>query len=294
MNFGENLQNLRKQHHLSQEDLADKLDVSRQAISKWESGAGLPEMDKLIALSEIFQCKLDDLVHGSITTVTHVGLKDIYDKLMNKFSRWISLAISLILFGTVPLLGLADYGAPYVDYGVVAFLIFVAIATPIFVFQGIRLGNFKVKHPKLENFYTENELDIYNQKFTMLISGGVGIILVGLVVLMALITTNVFATESSIPIAIFMLFVAAGTPLFAYAGIQKSKFDIAHYNHENSTQYKTVSEKTGKICGVIMMLATIIFLCLGFIANLWVICWIVYPIAGIICGIVSTIFQQEA
>ena len=53
--FSENLKKIRKEHNLSQEQLADELGVSRQAISKWESSQAYPEMDKIIALfDEIF------------------------------------------------------------------------------------------------------------------------------------------------------------------------------------------------------------------------------------------------
>ena len=54
MDFGMKLQSLRKEKGLSQEALAEKLHVSRQAVSKWESGAGYPEMDKLILISDLF------------------------------------------------------------------------------------------------------------------------------------------------------------------------------------------------------------------------------------------------
>lgn len=66
MNFGANLQNLRKKHNLSQEQLAEKLDVSRQAVSKWENGSSYPEMDKLIILSELFNVDIDLLVKGNL------------------------------------------------------------------------------------------------------------------------------------------------------------------------------------------------------------------------------------
>ena len=62
MKFHEKLQKLRREAGLSQEMLAEKLDVSRQAVSKWESGQTYPEMDKLIALCELFQISLDHLV----------------------------------------------------------------------------------------------------------------------------------------------------------------------------------------------------------------------------------------
>ncbi len=63
MFFTNNLQLLRKMRaNMSQEALADKMDVSRQTVSKWESGAAYPEVDKLIALSEFFHCTLDQLL----------------------------------------------------------------------------------------------------------------------------------------------------------------------------------------------------------------------------------------
>jgi len=62
MKFGEKLQQLRREKGFSQEMLAERLDVSRQAVSKWESGQAYPEMDKLIILCEIFGTTLDRLV----------------------------------------------------------------------------------------------------------------------------------------------------------------------------------------------------------------------------------------
>lgn len=62
MNFGENLQNIRKKNHMSQEDLAELLGVSRQAVSKWELGEGYPEVDKLLTLSQKLNVSLDSLL----------------------------------------------------------------------------------------------------------------------------------------------------------------------------------------------------------------------------------------
>ena len=62
MNFGENLQSIRKKNHMSQEDLAELLGVSRQAVSKWELGEGYPEVDKLLILSQKLNVSLDSLL----------------------------------------------------------------------------------------------------------------------------------------------------------------------------------------------------------------------------------------
>lgn len=64
MTLGEKITALRNQHNMSQGDLAEKMDVSRQSISKWETDTSIPELDKLVQLSELFNVTLDALVKG--------------------------------------------------------------------------------------------------------------------------------------------------------------------------------------------------------------------------------------
>lgn len=70
MSFAEKLQNLRKANNMSQEKLAEELDVTRQSVSKWESGTTYPEMDKLLSICKIFKCSLEDLTNDEITTIS--------------------------------------------------------------------------------------------------------------------------------------------------------------------------------------------------------------------------------
>lgn len=65
MNLHETIYRLRTERGMSQLELAEALDVSRQSISKWETGAAVPELDKLIKLSEVFGVTLDELVQGT-------------------------------------------------------------------------------------------------------------------------------------------------------------------------------------------------------------------------------------
>lgn len=64
MDFNNRLYQLRKQKGLSQEELANRLNVSRQTVSKWEVGDSTPDMEKLIAMSDLFDVSLDRLVMG--------------------------------------------------------------------------------------------------------------------------------------------------------------------------------------------------------------------------------------
>ena len=65
MNFSEKLLTLRKAKDLTQEQLAEKLDVSRQSVSKWESGQATPDLEKIVEISAIFDVTTDYLLKSS-------------------------------------------------------------------------------------------------------------------------------------------------------------------------------------------------------------------------------------
>lgn len=66
MRIGEQLQKQRKLHQMSQDDLAQKLGISRQAISRWENGATLPSFSNVVAISDLFGLSLDELIRGDV------------------------------------------------------------------------------------------------------------------------------------------------------------------------------------------------------------------------------------
>lgn len=70
--FADNLQQLRKIHNLSQEELAEKIGVSRQTLSKYETGESLPDIEKCKQIADIFEVSMDDLI--SCQTKDHLGL----------------------------------------------------------------------------------------------------------------------------------------------------------------------------------------------------------------------------
>ncbi len=76
MNIADRIQYLRKQSGLSQEELADKVGVSRQAVSKWESEQSSPDLEKIIAMSELFEVTTDYILRGieptSVTSKTTI------------------------------------------------------------------------------------------------------------------------------------------------------------------------------------------------------------------------------
>ena len=88
MEFSEKIQELRNKNKLTQEQLAEKLYVSRTAVSKWESGKGYPSIDSLKYISKTFNISIDELL--SIEEIIDIGKKENTYNLerTNKLARW--------------------------------------------------------------------------------------------------------------------------------------------------------------------------------------------------------------
>lgn len=96
MNFAKNLKQVRKENNLSQEQLAEKLGVSRQSVSKWESGAAYPEMDKVIQLCKLFDLSIDELMKDNIKEVKNdKEVKKEFNNIINEFLNYITKTVDL-------------------------------------------------------------------------------------------------------------------------------------------------------------------------------------------------------
>lgn len=96
MNFSDNLKNIRKENNLSQEQIAEKLGVSRQSVSKWESGLAYPEMDKMVKLCQIFNLNIDDLLNQDVRDVSNSKQSKInINKFIDDFLDYITKTIDM-------------------------------------------------------------------------------------------------------------------------------------------------------------------------------------------------------
>ncbi|MDD2239026.1 MAG: helix-turn-helix transcriptional regulator, partial [Bacilli bacterium] len=96
MNLSNNLKKLRKENNLSQEDLAEKLGVSRQSVSKWESGQAYPEMDKMVQLCNLFNLNIDDLLNQDIEEVNNTKqAKNNINKFIEDFLNYVTNTIDM-------------------------------------------------------------------------------------------------------------------------------------------------------------------------------------------------------
>ena len=300
MSFGENLQFLRKQKNITQEQLAEQLEGSRQSVSKWESSQSYPEMEKLLQICSMFHCNMDTLMQGDVS-------KDFvedtygYDSFMNQFDRLITAGIALILFG-ISIMGFLTGLGMDEDIAPVFFFIFLIAGVIILVVMGMQHSHFAEKHPYIEDFYTEEEKEQAYRKFTVRMAAGIGIILVDVLLFMVLgirldSVADPALTEKleNMGMGIFMLFLTPGVSVLVYGGLQKDKFDIKNYNKENSLSpaKKKRDALKAKICGCIMLVALTVYLVCMFTDIEWSTSWLVFAVGGILCGVVSIILSKD-
>ena len=292
MAFSENLQYIRSQAGITQEQLAEQLDVSRQSVSKWESGTSFPEMDTLLRICDLYDVTLDTLLRGNVEA-SSVSDTAQYDAFMNRFSKRISGSVGAIIAAVAALMVMNALGVHEMLSS--AFLLLViTISVVIMVASGIQSEQFRKKYPIVTDFYTEEEKDAFHQKFVWYIAGGVGAILFGgfLMVLSFAFLPEREPYESLIG-AIFLLIVAGAVTAFVYGGMQEDKYKIWKYNRDNNPtpEAKQRLNLIGTICGCIMLAATAVFVGLGFTRSAWHIAWWVFPVGGILCGIASVVLN---
>lgn len=104
MKFHEKLYELRKKAGMTQNDLAEKLNVSRQAVSRWEMGTAMPDVDNLVAMSDLFVVSLDYLLKDNPASAQQVcdpavSQEDLADKEPEQKGSWLLLPIAMPLIG---------------------------------------------------------------------------------------------------------------------------------------------------------------------------------------------------
>lgn len=337
MSFRDNLQSLRAERNMTQEQLAMLLGVSRQSVTKWEAEKSQPEMDKLIKMCGIFECTLDELVTGDLTTRTAPSSAvpvpsgpptDIcgYEEHCRMMAWKVPTGIAVILLGIAVgmflegAVELADWNGKdglFVIIVLAGILAGIAFLVP----AGMEHSAFQKAHPYIEDFYTEDDRAAARKEFSRGLIAGIAFIFVGIgsVIMLEPMAENV-------ALFFLMLFIALGVWSIVRYGMLLGRLNIAEYNksvvenlevedivnaeidearREAFLLRKRRGDKLGAICGVIMIVATIIGMALLFApvltspdpsgwspegsSAMWF--WVAWPVGGMLCGIVSLIWE---
>lgn len=341
MSFRDNLQHLRATRNMTQEQLAMLLGVSRQSVTKWEAEKSYPEMDKLLKMCQIFECSLDDLVQGDLTSRPREGAvpgiptgppTDIcgYDEHTRRFSRQISLGVAAIILGCAGAAFAGEDGGlfvgPLAETAAVGLLFLFILAGLAFIIPaGMEHSAFCKAHPYIEDFYTHEDKEAARGFLARCLIAGIGVIFAGIIVVDLLEKTRY---PEGVTGALMLVCIAAGAGMIVYGGMMFSRVNVAERNRDalGELEVEDIEAATdltdaqreellaakrgpqgrkqrviGSVCGIIMLVATIIALCWLFGAipaggpgeidwGAWStnsMFWLPWPIGGICCGIAS-------
>ena len=318
--------NERKKLGWSQEELADKLEVSRQAVSKWESAQSTPDLNRILKMAEVFGVSTDYLLKDELEEVPatstavieqdtyivkenakSVSLEDAttYLATVQKSAPRIAFGVSMCIFSPVILLlliGLASRG--YISenvaaaIGVTVLLVIIAIAACIFIINGKILEKFSFYDDTLiDTAYgvdgmVKEKMSRFEGKHSLFIS--IGAILCILCVI-PLICVSIFCEGNGalvlLMVAALLTTVAFAVNLMVRAGMVMDSYKKVLQEGDYNLEGKKANRLTGKIAGIYWPIAVAIYLGWSFLTGKWEITWLVWPVAGVLFGAVTGIVR---
>lgn len=306
---------LRKQNGWSQEELAEKMQVSRQAVSKWEGAQSIPDLEKILTLSKLFGVTTDYLLKEEIENEEFADdspapVRRVSLALANEFMVWrssaaksIALATFLCIIAVIPLMllsAMADYRVLPISenlaagVGLVLLLIIVAIAVTIFIL--CRSRNAPYAFIEGDPFETEYGVDgmvrerqrAYRGRYTLFnILGTCLCILSPIPLFVGSFLENEYLLVLLLCLTMFI--AAIGVVFFILAGVRWASMEKLLKEGD----YTPVDARSRKlkesINTVYWLLATAVFLGWSFWTEAWKSTWIIWPIAGVLYAVVTCI-----
>ena len=313
--------NERKRCGWSQEELAEKLSVSRQSVSKWEGAQAVPDLQKILKMAEIFNVTTDYLlkdelgsepVDGPVYTedkeynVRKVSMEEAnaYIDTVKENSPKVALGVLLCVVSPIVLIvlaGLAEIGLIPENAGVAIGLgvLFGCIVLAVFEFvvYGSKIDKFE--YLEKEDFETEYGVDgMVKEKRSKTEEVFNKLILAAVLLCVAcpihLVITAVLGASSMVIIsmvALLLAIVAVAVYIFVAVGCVSDSYKILLKEKEFSKENKKGDKIVGAVAGTYWLVVTAIFLYLGFVSNQWNRNWIIWPIAGLIFASIMTILH---
>lgn len=326
MILAEKIMKLRKQNGWSQEELAAKLNISRQSVSKWESTAAIPDLDKVIKLSEIFGVSTDYLLKdeledetggGTISdeesdygneTVRTLSLQEAnsYMELIERASKKMAAAVAACILSPVLLIllgGLSEYGNSSLTenmaagIGVTVLLLIIAGAVAVFIMVGMQLGKFEYleKEPLALQYgvagIAETKRDDFEPIYKRCIASGVALCIVSAVPIMIAAAFDPPDMIYVYCVAILLMLIAFAVFLFVWSGMIYESYQKLLEEGDYTRSKKLESKRNDNLSKVYWCTVTAIYLGVSFLTGRWEISWVIWPCAGVlyaaVCGIAA-------
>lgn len=315
MILGEKITELRRQNGWSQEELAGKLNVSRQSVSKWESSMSVPELDKILQLSDLFEVSTDYLLkddqkedhvpgymtHNSIRKVTMEEAQE-FIRVRREVSGRIGAGVMTCILSPVPLLllnrlaearalPLSEDLAGGIGLGVL--LLMVSAAVGCFILFGMKLGKYEwLEQEEFELCYgisgmVSERKEAENLTFTKKLAAGVALCIIGPIPLLLAGAADAGDTMQVMGVIILLIMVAAAVYLFVDVGMKKGAYDQLLQIGDYTKEEKKASKIIERIAVVYWCLCTSIYVGVSLLTDNWDSTWILWPVAGILFGAIA-------
>lgn len=305
---------LRKKNGWSQEELAEKLGVSRQAVSKWEGAQSVPDIQRILEMSRLFGVSTDyllkdDMDYGSeaiieSTAETDSPLRRVDMETASAFlafrRNWaprIALAVFLCIISPVALImlgALSEYGVLSISenaaggIGLIILLLLVAGAVSIFIIYGMKNQPYE--------FLEEEDIDTaygvtgmvreYKERCAAACSAqivlGVVLCILSLLPLFGALCVTENELVITLCVCLLLVIVAVGVVFLVLAGMKRGAANMLLQEGDYSREEKKRNRLTSTAAGVYWLLVTAGFLAWSFTTGGWNRTWIVWPVAGVL------------
>lgn len=309
---------LRKKAGWSQEELAEQLGVTRQSVSKWEGAQSVPDLNKLLAMSQLFGVSVDYLVKDEMeespalpaTDAPSIPMRRVtmaeaneYLALRRNAAKKIALGVTLCILSPVLLIllgALSAYGpisenlAAGMGLGIL--LVMVAAAVAIFITTGMKSGpyEFLEKEP-IETEYGVDGMvkelkkqyaDTYTRKNVI----GVVLCILSVVPLLsiAIATQNEF--HAILGVCFLLILASVGVYQFISGGVIWESYNKLLQEGDYTPDAKRVNKNIGSVYWPVVVA---VYLGYSFITNDWARSWVIWPVAGILWAAISAASRKK-
>lgn len=304
---------LRKEQGWSQEELAHQLQVSRQSVSKWESMVSVPDLDKILKLSQLFGVSTDYLLKDDAPeepgfapdaeASAEAGRRTVTLEEANGYlhqaaaAAWrIALGVAVCILSPVALIllaGAATYGKLAITedmaggLGAAIFLLLAAGAVYCFITEGLKLHRYAyLEREPISLAYgvagmVETKKEQFESTFKSSIAGGVMLCILGMVPLMlSAMAEDEFLTLCCV--ALLLVFAAVGVFLIVWRCIVWGSFARLLEEGDYTREKKAVQKQDDPLAAFYWCLIVAIYLGLSFFTGDWGRTWIIWPVAAVL------------
>ena len=321
MQLSDKLVSLRRSLGLSQEELAEKLNVSRQAISKWEGAQSVPDMGRIIQLSELFGVSTDYLLKDNMENEEPAAAEDTEGSArtigMEEANRFLDIKeqnarrvaigvmlcilspIALILLGGAQSMGKLNWTDMQAGgAGLLILMLMIGAAVAVFVTCNLKISPFEyLEKEPVDTLYgvegmVKDRKEKYRPAYTKLLTIGVVLCVAAVI---PLFLAMMFREEGSYlhiaAIAAILVLAAVGVMLIVRVSVVWGSYQMLLEEGSYTRKEKEETKKYGFIAGIYWCLVTAAFLAWSFTTNDWNRSWIIWPVAGVAYGAIYGIIR---